>query len=1511
MEFETALELVNDAMAICFGRYLSDAELALFRGAWNHQTYEVTAEESGYSSSYLTRAVGPKLWKQLSEALGEHVSKTSFRTVIETRWSNAEFSTIDFEDAGSRVINSQPVDFNETIFPSPKIDWGEAPDVAIFYGRQTELASLKPWIEEDRCRLVSVLGMGGMGKTTLVAKLVEMVTQQGSSFQTVIWRSLRNAPSLKELLDDIVPFVSQQQNVEATPKNLLSGLQQSLCLIVLDNMETILQAGDRVGCFRAGYEEYGELLRLIGESRHQSCAILTSREKPAIVGALEGDGLRVRSLQLSGSPEASQFLIEAKGLVGTLAEKQQLAERYSYSPLALKIVATSIQSLFDNNISLFLAEEAWIFNGLQWLLSQQFERLSPLEQSMMYWLAINREWTSIAELVEDIVPAVSRHRVLDTLESLSWRSLIETQSGCYTLQPVVMEYVTNRFTEHITTELETATLDLFLRYALIKTTVSDYIRDSQRRLILQPIADQLCQTFPAQKSLEQQIIDLLNVLRSDTVQPSDYGGGNLINLCCFLEIGLSHCDFSGLTIRHGYFSKAKLHNVNMADASLIHTVFTHTFSSILSVAFSPDYRWLAAGDSNGQLRVWRTSDYQCLFTVQGHKDWAKAIAFSPDGQKLASGGDDTFIRIWDIQSGQLLQMLEGHENYVQTIAFQSHEILISGSHDYTIKIWNIQTGKVIQTLEGHDGPVRSVAVSPDKRMFATGSSDCSVKLWNFVTGTCLATLRGHQERIWAVAWSPDGRTLASACTDTTVRLWDIQAQACTQILTGHSHPVLAIAFSPDGKRLASSSAGQCIKLWDTESGTHICTMREHLDWVWAIAFDNNHQLVSGGDDQTLKFWNVETGQCLKTLQGFANQIFAVAFHPTSYLLASGSLDGQTRLWNWQTGEAIAELSGHTSWVRATEFSPDGHILASGSIDRTIRLWDIASMAHSSSQPRHRCTSRVLQGHTDGVRSLAWSPDSRRIASGSSDHTIRIWNAQTGEPLHTLQEHTAIVRSVSWSPRYPILASSGDDELIRLWDTETGCLIRCLEGHDQWVLSVAWHPDGTLLASGGADHTIRLWDTQTGELLNVLTGHRSQVQSVCFNPDQSSLVSASGDSTIKLWNVDTGAELNTLIGHTNQVQKATFHPKGEWLASGSNDGTLHLWQYPTGECVRSLQPKRPYEGMNIAGIQDLTEAQKSTLKHLGAIERKASESPVPERFEHQEQSRHTDNTTVPLSPQPELKSESPVQSIVQPEESPVADLPIIHEEPSTQPSPALQIQCLGDVMLFYDGEPIEFTNERSQALFAYLLLQRHTPQSRQRIAFALYPDMSDSQSRTALRKDLFNLRQALPEAEHYLQINAKTIQWNASANFSLDVIEFESALQMYEQRPDSELASKQRDLEGAIALYSGDLLPSFDHEWVTHERERLRQRYLDTLDALIRLLQLQNQNKAAIRYGRQLLQADNLRESTYQSLMNLYKAEGDRATAIQFYHHCMTALREELGIEPSQETQTLYQQLLNE
>ena len=206
----------------------------------------------------------------------------------------------------------------------------------------------------------------------------------------------------------------------------------------------------------------------------------------------------------------------------------------------------------------------------------------------------------------------------------------------------------------------------------------------------------------------------------------------------------------------------------------------------------------------------------------------------------------------------------------------------------------------------------------------------------------------------------------------------------------------------------------------------------------------------------------------------------------------------------------------------------------------------------------------LEGHTDSISRIVFSPDGMTLASASGDRTIRLWDVATGTHQHTLSGHESWIPSIAFSHNGLALASADSDGKIRLWDVTTGQYRVTLEGHSSSVRSVAFSPDGKTLASAGSDRTIRLWNATTGQYRVTLEGHSEYINSVVFSPDGKTLVSASSDRTIRLWNAITGFHKQTLTGHTRSIYDISFIRDGETLVSKSDDGTIRLWDTATGQ-----------------------------------------------------------------------------------------------------------------------------------------------------------------------------------------------------------------------------------------------------------------------------------------------------------------------------------------------------------
>jgi hypothetical protein len=281
---------------------------------------------------------------------------------------------------------------------------------------------------------------------------------------------------------------------------LLSHLRKTRVLLVLDNLESLLEKGDVKGRFCPGFEGYGLLLLQIAETAHQSCLLFTSREKPVTLRSLEGKHSPVRSLRLTGLDFAAcKLILEEKGInpeVGTEQDQEHLIALYGGNPLVLKVVAETIVDLFGSQVALFLTEEAMVFGGIADLLSEQYARLSALEQSVLRWLAIVQEPITFDELLSLLITPLPRVQLLEALDCLHRRSLIERgkRQGSFTLQAVVLQYVTTLLVAEAVHEIQRRRLDRLIEHSLSQPTASEYVRQAQERLLLSPILANLQST---------------------------------------------------------------------------------------------------------------------------------------------------------------------------------------------------------------------------------------------------------------------------------------------------------------------------------------------------------------------------------------------------------------------------------------------------------------------------------------------------------------------------------------------------------------------------------------------------------------------------------------------------------------------------------------------------------------------------------------------------------------------------------------------------------------------------------------------------------------------------------------------------------------------------------------------------------------------------------------------------------------------------------------------------------
>jgi len=704
------------------------------------------------------------------------------------------------------------------------------------------------------------------------------------------------------------------------------------------------------------------------------------------------------------------------------------------------------------------------------------------------------------------------------------------------------------------------------------------------------------------------------------------------------------------------------------------TLYDHT-SFVYSVAVSPDGKTIASGSGDGTLVLWDAVSGQFIRRLAVGKVRIEKIALSADGTVLVAADGNNTIRLWDVATGQERYQLTGQTRPGLDLAISPDGTrLVSTSSDETIKLWDAASGTELRTITVEESSPTCVAFSPDGTRIAVGTDTGKIRFWEIGSGQEKPTLDAHDSRVTCLAFSPDGKRMASGCIygmfgapsgEQSVRLWDASSGDLLSEIVGHQSNISCVAFSPDGAWLATGGADNAIKLWSSATGQELRTLKGHTGQVNSLAFrPDGAGLVSGSWDKTIKLWDLLNEQECDTWRGHQGQVSTVAFNPAGTLLASGGaddlfwdVDRTVKLWDVASGKVPRTLAGHEASIARLAFSPDGTRIASaGGTDQTIRLWDVnhgaelltlkvdslhagdvyfspdggtlvSALVPWASQIK-RWDAVTGQERPDlkldteeddeyySLSSLALSPDGTRLATGTGDGGIRLWDANSGEKLHAFPADGVKVGQVVFSPDGGQIASIsvrgqfGEESVVSVWDAVSGARMFTLPRQEEQVVGLAFSSDGTRIATAGDTMSVKLWDASNGQELRTLKGHSLSITSLSFSPDGTRLASSSRDQTIKLWDgargmecrvlegddytslvtspdgtriagaifwenaiqlwdTATGKRLRQFVGHTDSILSVAFSPDGACLVSVSEDTTIKLWDVSSGRELRTF------------------------------------------------------------------------------------------------------------------------------------------------------------------------------------------------------------------------------------------------------------------------------------------------------------------------------------------------------
>lgn len=542
----------------------------------------------------------------------------------------------------------------------------------------------------------------------------------------------------------------------------------------------------------------------------------------------------------------------------------------------------------------------------------------------------------------------------------------------------------------------------------------------------------------------------------------------------------------------------------------------HTDGEVLALAFAPG-NTLWSVEEPGLLRRWNGLTGQQL-GVTFLSDVESAWKFSPDAHWLASASDN--LSLWEVASGRLQSTLS-QPSWVTAIAFSSDsKRLTTGHDDGTVRIWDRGSGNLLREFQGHRATISSVALSPDGQQLAAASEDRVIVVWDVATGSQRGSLKGHTDRIQEIVWHPGGAPrVFSAGWDTTARVWDTNTFEPVILLNDHADQVTALAFSPDGAVLACADSASVVHLWDPEEGTSLGVLKDHDGNIRALAFSaDGRYLASAGEGRAIHLWDPNQKRQL-------------------------------------SGRGTPSL--HRSSLALTR---DGNRLVSNCGGASLQVWDTAS---------GRVAVEVES--TDVPEVLALSPNNRWIAGEDSANSIQIWDATTGKGDAVLQGQKGRVTALAFSPDSKLLASaSGSDGMAWLWDLErrTTVLIIPEAAENCLIEAIAFHPAGKLLAvggidwlaTGGSDGATCLWDIEQRSQLVALDGG---IIDLAFHPAGRLLATVSLQDSIFIWDIEIQEVALELPCSGDGLTRVAYSADGKWLASGGDSGMIRIWRADNG------------------------------------------------------------------------------------------------------------------------------------------------------------------------------------------------------------------------------------------------------------------------------------------------------------------------------------------------------------
>lgn len=1133
-----------------------------------------------------------------------------------SQWSNEDEAWVEIVKEIHYLCEQQIENFQLSNFFSkedkkinaPKIHCPEIPDISLFVGRENEIQELKEYLIYDHANLVFIQGLKGVGKTDLSVKIAHELKD---NFDFVIWKKLLNAPDLIYLISDInniihPSFENINQSYDFVINQFHDNLNKNKCLIILDNFESVLTNK---------FNDYEQFLSDLVKIKHGGCLIITSREIPKIIDRLVPKRKDFKIIKLDGlNYEDGIKIFNNYGdfKCDDVEKWKFLINSFNGNPLALELLARHIDEVFFGDVNSFLEEGLSSFDDFNELLDWHYDRLSLLEKEVIYWLTINREPVSYISLKDDIYSENSKEKLSSTLQSLQRKIPLERVRCSFMLQPVLIEYTTQKiikrleeeifledkelknvviesFLDKIKEEIKSGKLHLINSHVIFKATSKEHIRENQKAIILFPLIRKLLNFYETPENLAHQIKSILEVIKNKTPDVKSYAPTNLITILIHLDISLKGWDFSRLYFKEIYLQGYNLQGINFSHSTFSKFNITQNFGAVLKLKYCNHIGKLIASTTSYNIYVYSENLSTTHMILKGHEDWVWDFDVLESEHLLISGSEDKTIKIWSLNSGECLKTIYDSKQVRAISVAQKNKLIASGTEEHSVKIWDINSGALIQKLEIHKDIVRAVIFSNDNRVLVSASDEGLIVIWSTITWSPLKILKKYHVPVTALDICQKSMWIASGGDDGKIIIWDLLTGNLIKEIYAHSSGVKSIKFNSSSNILISSDDLGFIKIWDISTSTCVNTIKAHGNIIRSIDFnDDGLRIYSGSEDETIKIWDTLSLVCLNKISGYDNAIWDVKFAPNSTNKVFLSDNHNISEWNCETEQVIKRYEGHRNRSRCILITQDSTTLISASEDNEIKLWDIST---------GECV-RTFKEHLDYVYSVDIFGE--LMVSGGEDNLIKLWNINDcTRSIRTLNKHQLAVYAVKFSFNGEYFASAGEDNSIIIWSTNSFEFVHELKEHKKCVRAICFSNDDKLLISSSEDSLIKIWDINSGLCITTLKRHKNSVKALAMSKRGNLFASGSDDKTIFIWKTN-GEFVKELTVGSDSIKGIDFSYDDKKLICAIEDGTSQIWNLETFSLEKVLRPPRPFEWSVFKDVKGFSDSEIQTIQSLGGL-----------------------------------------------------------------------------------------------------------------------------------------------------------------------------------------------------------------------------------------------------------------------------------------------------------------------